>query len=232
MDRSGRRVFALLARQGPVKLGACMHNNYRGLAFLLSIGSLPLACTKETNDTDGDDSTTASTAPNATTGTGTDATDPTQATDPTSTGGTTTTGPQDPTDPTEPQQTSFLTSDSETADTGFETDDTGAPPATDPTCIAYGAHITECFPRSAGYENYYAKDCEYTKMYGMIDGDDCVQAIEMFYVCVSMADCAELGPEEPTACQKELAAAEAVCPSLGDTDTDTDGDTGPDSTSG
>jgi hypothetical protein len=222
-----------------------MQTNYRGLAFLLSIGSLPLACNpKETNETEGDDSTTtASTTPSGTTGT--DATDPTQASDPTSASGTSTSGtpttgepttgqstittsPSD-TSTTEPQDPTFLTSESETADTG---EDTGPPPASDPACLAYAAHIVECIPRYADYQEYIAQNCEYTKMYARTDGADCLQAIDAFYVCISMVDCAELMKEEPTACPKEQAVAEMACPSLsepGDTDTDS-GD--PDSTSG
>ena len=214
-------------------MGPFMPTNYRGLAFLLSIGSLPLACSKDDND---DSTTTANTTTGGTTGTGTDATDPTQATvasDPTN--GTTTGATDGQTDTslatTEPQPTTFLTSDSESAGTGFETEsDTDLPPPTDPTCIAYGKHLAECIPRYARYETYFAQDCEYTKMDGMADGDACIKALEAAFVCLSMADCAEFTGDIPTACQREEAAAQAVCPSLNQTDTDTG--TGGDSSTG
>ncbi|HEY0138790.1 MAG TPA: hypothetical protein VGB85_32115 [Nannocystis sp.] len=46
-----------------------MHTSHRGLAFLLSLGSLPLACTKNDNDTDdGGTSGTGSTTTPTTTG--------------------------------------------------------------------------------------------------------------------------------------------------------------------
>jgi hypothetical protein len=210
------------------KLAVFMHTNYRGLALLLSIGSLPIACTKEPNDTAGDDSTTGSTTSNSTTGTtgttGTDTTDPTGTPDPTSTGGTTTTtmGQTDTTaTTTEPQATTFLTSESETADTGFETGDTGLPPATDPNCIAFGKHMAECIPRLAEYAEYLAQDCEYSKMSGMVDGPDCVEAMDAFFVCLTMADCADL-KENTGACQKEQDAMDAACPGFDDSDTDSD----------
>jgi hypothetical protein len=200
-----------------------MHTNSRGLALLLSLGSLPIACNKDDNDTAADDSTTGSTTSNTTTGstgTSSDTTDSTPTSDPTSTGTTTTTMGQTDTTATTtgPQSTTFVTSDSETADTGFETD-TGAPAATDPVCIAYGNHLGECVPRDAAYANYLALDCEFIKMSGMIDGPACVKALDAFYVCVSMADCAEFqGDSFP--CGKEEDDAVEVCPSLGEGSTD------------
>lgn len=198
-----------------------MPTNYRGLAFLLSIGSLPFACTKDNDDTDsGGSTTTPGTSPTGTTGTGSDTTDPTtgssMSSDPTTTGnsasGTTT---ATTTGTTEPEPTTFLTTNTET---GFETDEP-PPPPTDPTCIAYGQHVVECIPRYAGYQDYIAGGCESYKAYALrADGQACVDALEAMYVCLSKVDCAEfMDPGmPPPSCANEIAAIDIACPSLND----------------
>ena len=217
-----------------------MPSNYRGLALLLSIGSLPFACNKDNDDTDsGGSTTTPGTSPTGTTGTGSDTTDPTNnsmSSDPTTTGNSgnsgtsesgTTTGPLD-TSATEPQPTTFLTTNTETGfDTGFDTED--LPPPTDPTCIAYGQHVVECNPRYAGYRDYIAGGCEYYKAYGLrTDGQPCVDALDALYVCLSTVDCAELAdPENPApSCGKQFAAIEAACPGFEDPGMTTGGSSG------
>ena len=223
-----------------------MPSNYRGLALLLSIGSLPFACNKDNDDTDsGGSTTTPGTSPTGTTGTGSDTTDPTNnsmSSDPTTTGNSgnsgtsesgTTTGPSTTTGPldtsaTEPQPTTFLTTNTETGfDTGFDTED--LPPPTDPTCIAYGQHVVECNPRYAGYRDYIAGGCEYYKAYGLrTDGQPCVDALDALYVCLSTVDCAELAdPENPApSCGKQFAAIEAACPGFEDPGMTTGGSSG------
>ena len=123
--------------------------------------------------------------------------------------------------PRDRRATTFLTSESETADTGFETEDTGLPPATDPKCIAFGKHLAECIPRLSEYAEYLAQDCEYSKMSGMVDGPACVEAMDAFFVCLTMADCADL-KGSINVCQKEQDAMDAACPGFDDTDTDSD----------
>lgn len=212
-----------------------MHPNTRGLAFLLSIGSLPLACTPK-DDGDGDGSTTPGTSgtgpttADPTTGVGMSSTPTTGDTGDSTTGNsgnsgtgdttggatTTTTGPLDTGD-TEPQATTFLTTNTET---GFETDEP-PPPPTDPICIAYAEHVVACVPRYAGYENYLASGCEYNKAYAMMDGQACVDAFDAVFVCLSKVDCAEFTDPEnpPPSCAAEIAALDAACPSFDEPET-------------
>ena len=209
-----------------------MHPTYRGLAFLLSLGSLPVACGKDPGD-DSTGNTTPGTDPTANTGTGTDATDAT-ATVPTTTepDGTTTTGASATgettggTAGTEPQMTTFLTTNTDGSSTGSNETE-GPPPATDPTCIAYGAHLVECFPRYAQYQEYLAQQCEAYKGYALrADGQACQDAFEAFYVCISTVACDML---EGPACADEDMKISEMCPSLTDpseTTTDTQGETG------
>ena len=211
-----------------------MHPTYRGLAFLLSLGSLPIACNKgdsesdTTGDTDdtgpgtevtggpapttsvGGSTTTSASEGASSTGSSDTSTDAT-------TGDTTgTTGELD-TGNTEPQVTTFLTSNTDTGDTGDTGDtfgDTGEPlpPPTDPVCLAYAAHIVECNPGYAGYRTYIAQYCEYYKSIGLrADGQACADAFEAYYVCATKLDCADI---LEGGCLEESMAANAACPSL------------------
>jgi hypothetical protein len=183
-----------------------MHSSYRGLAFLLSLGSLPIACTRPDNDDDtGGDTTTPGTNP--TTG---EATDPTST--PTTTPDATTSSTGDTqTGGTETGGTATVTTTAPT--TGSDPRDSEEPPpATDPTCLAYAEKFVECEPRYARYQEQYAQQCELYKEYGFrADGQMCLDALEALYVCLSMADCAEEG-----ACAAEnMAIAMGACPSFG-----------------
>ena len=220
-----------------------MNAHYRGLAFLLSIGSLPLACTKDDNETDGG-STTAGTGPNDTTGVGDDATDPTTGASVSSsattdnsgtgsaTGGNTTTSAsgttgQVDTGDTEPQPTTFLTTNTDSG-TGFETEDPPLPPPTDPVCIAYAEHIVACFPMYSGYQDYLAQYCELYKSDGLrTDGQACADAFDAYYVCLSKVDCAEFIQGRPGPCPAEAMALFEACPSFNEPgETTTDGGSG------
>ncbi len=193
-----------------------MQPNYRGLAFLLSIGSLPLGCNnKNDTDTDGGSSTTAGTDPAATGTDTTTATDPTQSTssDPTTTGASATSQGDTGTD----------TQPTTAGDTGTDT----GPTPTDPICIAYGEHYAGCFPpRDGVYADVLANNCEYLKSYGMVDGQACVDALDAFFVCLTMTDCAEIMSEDSTACMQEDTNLLTACPTLTGGDTDTGGSTG------
>lgn len=199
-----------------------MHPNYRGLAFLMSLGSLPIACARDDNESD---TTTAATDPTANTGTatGTDATDPTATAPTTTTPDDTTTGPTGGMDDTT-SVTTFVTDPTTTTDGTTD----GQPPATDPTCIAYAAHIVECIPRNARYEDYIAQQCQTYKGYGFrADGQPCLDAFEAFYVCITNTDCAVL--DSPDTCLTEDMQIMEKCPTLGgsgETTSDTQGETG------
>lgn len=179
-----------------------MNPNYRGIAFLLSLGSLPLGCPGEKNDTDG----------NADTGPGTTAMGT----------GTTAVGTDTGTTASEPTTTVETGSTETTVMTATTLDDTGntgeteePPPPTDPTCLAYASHYVECIPREARYQVYLAQYCESLKGFGLAeDGPACADAIEAYFVCMSTIDCADLGMEEP--CPAQVAAVNAACPTLND----------------
>ena len=185
-----------------------MPPNYRGLAFLLSLGSLPLACNKDDKDSDaGTDGTSSATDPTGntgTTGTGTDATEG-NSSDPTT--------PDPTTGATEPQTTAAATGD--TGDTGG----TGV----DPTCVAYGQHYVECYPRAAMYQEYITQYCLDAKARAlMTDGQPCADAYDAFYVCLSMLEC------EGAGCGPESESIAGACPNMTEepNETDVTGDSG------
>ncbi len=195
-----------------------MHTSSRGLAFLLSLGSLPLACTKDDGDTDGESTTTTV----GTTGGATDPGQSTSTTDPT-------TGATDPTDTSSTPPTSSTTSSSSSTtdeDPGHVTD--GPPPDSNPACVAYAANAVACEPsNTAGYDEIIMY-CEYYMTYGKeLDGQACADAFNALYVCYSQLNCADLNDENSDGCPAESAAIITACPNFtesGDTDTDT-GDT-------
>lgn len=215
-----------------------MPPNYHGIALLLSLGALPLACTKETNDTDDGPTTTTITdgASDTTAASGATGTQPTTGDtgDTTTTTTTTNTPGDEDSGGTAPQQTTFLTTnttaDSTEGDTFGDTED--LPPPTDPVCLAYAAHMAECNPRDVGSREYLAQYCEYLKGTGLAqDGPPCEDALDALFVCFSALDCEAFEQEDPSNCKTESAAFAVACPTLNedeDTDTgfDTDSDTG------
>lgn len=210
-----------------------MHPPHRGLAFLLSLGSLPIACGKPDEDSDtkasdptgssesgtsGGSTTSGGSATTGTPTTGGSGGMSTSGTSGTSSGGELT---------TEGSQ-GFITTATTGTSTGGDTET--IPPVTDPTCLAYGAHVVECFPRYESYRQYIGYYCQYYKMYGLrADGQACADAFEAMYVCFSMLPCEEFGT--PQACEKEAATVTQDCPSLPDEGT-TDTGTGTGGTSG
>lgn len=207
-----------------------MHPPSRGLAFLLSLGSLPIACTKEGGETDtkASDPTGGSEGSSGSSG----GVSGTTTTGGSATTGTPTTGASDSGTTGEPttgnNSQGFITTASSTGAT--DTDTGGPPPVTDPTCIAYGAHIVECFPRYESYRQYIGAYCEYYKKYGLrLDGQACADAFDAMYICFSVLPCEEFMNEDMPPCEKEVATVNQDCPNLpeeGSTGGDTEGDTG------
>jgi hypothetical protein len=198
-----------------------MHPHTRGVAFLLSIGTLPLACKDPPGDETGGTSTgqadTTSTS-NPTTG---DPPAPATTDDGTST--TTTTGPS-----TDPPETAFLTTNTTTGDPDSDSDFPPIPPPEDPVCQGYLDHLNECYPRYPEYNAYYAAYCDYLLDGGLAaDGRACREAIEGYFVCFNAVPC---GTFDDQTCDKEMANAFQSCPNFfpdePSTDTDmTGGDT-------
>lgn len=213
----------------------------RGLAFLLSLGSLPIAC----NNDDSDDSGTKASGPtgdgssggsgSGTSGEGVSTTSggppPTSSATGESEGvsGTSSGG-----EPTGDDSQGFITTATTGPTSGDDTD--SPPPVTDPICLAYGAHIVECFPRYGDYRRYIGAYCEYAKTYGLrLDGQACVDAFDALFVCLTELSCDELMTEEMPPCEKEGSSVEQDCPNMfeqpgPDTEGDTGGDTGASST--
>jgi hypothetical protein len=200
-----------------------MHPQYRGVAFLLSLGTLPIAC-KSPDNTDTDASTgpatTSGTASNSTTG-GDPTTGPVDPTTGNSNSGTTTTG--DPDSSTGPGMTTFLTNNPSTSDGTEESGFPPPPPPENPVCIAYLEHLEMCMPgyRYNGISAYY---CDVYIKYGLrYDGQACADAFEAAFTCFNGVECNLEMFEE---CAEEVGAAMAACPTFfgGETDTDTDSD--------
>lgn len=207
-----------------------MHPHYRGVAFLLSLGTIPIACGKDdpsdTTET-GNGPTNPMTDPGVTTGTpsGTDATSdtaPPTTSGPTSVDGTT----ADPDPDTSSPNTTFLTNN-ETTEGSDETGPIEPPPPSNPACIAYLAHLEECMP-GYRYNPEAAAYCDLFLNYGMqVDGPACADAIEAVFACINAAPC-DATPEEN--CPDQIAAAGAACPTLFmPPETTTDSDSGSDS---
>ena len=181
-----------------------MNSNYRGLAFLLSLGSLPLACSKEGGETE---TGTESTGPGTNTdpsGTGTTAADGTDSAPTTSTTDTTAADPTDGTD-------------------GTGTNDTDTGSTEDTVCVTYGMHSVECYPRYASYLQKAIDYCENTKFAATKDGPACLEALDAVFVCLSNIDCAEI--ENPDNCTPERDAVTTACPSIDESSDSTDGET-------
>src|SRR5688572_27455421 len=120
-----------------------MHPNYRGIALLLSLGSLPVACKdKEADDTAGTTDTGNGPTPGTESAGTTTPVEPTTGPDgtSTSTSSSTSTGPEPETSGTTVESTTFLTNNSTTTPTTVDTedtDDTGPPqfpPPRNPVC--------------------------------------------------------------------------------------------------
>jgi hypothetical protein len=207
-----------------------MNSNYRGVAFLLSLGSLPIACgddkqTTETDDTgNGPTPNTSSVGTSTTEGPGGTSTGPVNPT----TGPDSTTSTSDPQD-TETPVTTFLTTNTTTE--GDETGPPVFPPPENPICLEYANHIAECYPRYAGYINAIGYYCDQYIKEGMrLDGPACVEALEALYTCFSNIPCGEEPPADP--CEAQSEAAAMACPNTFDngvevsTGTDSEGDSG------
>ncbi|MCY1061227.1 hypothetical protein [Nannocystis sp. SCPEA4] len=167
-------------------------STYRSLAFLFSLGTLPVACKPESHDTtDGGTGGTSDTTDGATS----------TASPTTSTGSTTaddsTTGPgtSEGTDTTGPG-------------TSEGTDTTGG--ALD-ACEAYVAYALKCDPEAAGTEAELLAYC--TMWRNMIEasyGPTCLALHDAVNQCLAASDC-----EDPDACEAEMDAANGCLPEAG-----------------
>lgn len=208
-----------------------MHPHYRGVALLLSLGSLPVACGDKGDDTGGStgNGPDPGTDPSGTTV----SVDPTTGPDGTSTStSSTSTSSSTTEDPsgTTVEATTFLTNNSTTTPTTEDTEDTGPPqfpPPRNPVCQSFLEHYAECFPRYRDYASYAGYACDQYIMYGMMaDGQACADAIEAMFACFSTLAC-DAGPD---GCSAQEMAVETACPSFGGSETSDTGTGGSSST--
>jgi hypothetical protein len=212
-----------------------MHPKYRGIALLLSLGSLPVACKdKEADDTAGTTDTGNGPDPGTESAGTTTPVDPTTGPDGTSTStSSTSTGP-DPSGTTTSESTTFLTNNSTTTPTTVDTEDSDTgppqfPPPRNPVCQSFLDHYVECFPRYRDYGSYAGYACDQYIMYGMqADGQACADAIEAMFACFSTVAC-DVGPE---GCAEQEMAIEAACPSFDQGETETSATDGGSSSTG
>jgi hypothetical protein len=171
-----------------------MHNDlkHHQLAFLLSLGALPIAgCTAADDDgtTNATAATMTGTATNTTMSTGTDETGT----------ATMTTG-----NPTTGMTTDVSTSGTDTGYADSTTGNIDIPPV----CQMYGDHLIKC---GLMYADTAAMYCAQALQYDADYGDGCVMADSDYYACLAMTDCAELMDKMATPCEAEEMAYLDAC---------------------
>lgn len=186
------------------------------IAFLLSVGAIPLGCPSGEEDNEGQTSFVTSVGNGATTnpgsGTSGEDSDGTDSDGPMSTTGPSTDPSTDPmstsaetmstTDPatTDPSTDPSLTDPSTVTDpdTGYGTYGSGGQfqctgAVMPPACQGYANKVVECYPKYAGGEAMIAYSCgceiEYFTNYY---GPQCAGAIEDYYACIAQTSCQEL----------------------------------------
>lgn len=163
------------------------NSSYHGLAFLLSLGTLPIACTVEKGDSDSDGATTGGpTTDVGTTGT----TGTTGGSDGMTTGGTATGEP---------------TSGTSSPTTGGETETGGAAGP----CEAYVAHSMMCDPEIDPVEELMGCQ-DNLKQAEAVYGAMCAMLYDEYLACLSQAEC-----NDESACASEVMAIESCSPELG-----------------
>ncbi|MCA9637243.1 MAG: hypothetical protein KC420_14550 [Myxococcales bacterium] len=153
--------------------------NYRSLAFLLSLGGVPIACV-------GDDSSSGSDSATTTGGTTTGGTATTSGT---TSAGTATDGSGSGTASGSTTGSTSGTSGSTSGTTTSETtggSTTGEPPS--PLCIGYANKYVECYMNPRYYDPGIAY-CEEGLAYYATIGADCLAAFEEYVACLSALDC-------------------------------------------
>jgi hypothetical protein len=181
------------------------------IAFLLSVGAIPLGCPSGQEDNQGQTSFATSVGNGASTNPGSD----TSAGEDTDGGSMSTTGTTDPSDSTDPSTTMTTTTMSTTdpstdpsltdpmsmtdPDTGYGSYGTygsggfQCTGAMMPVCQAYASKVVECSPQYAGSEGMIAYDCGcMLEYYAAYYGPACVGAIEDYYACIAQTSCQEL----------------------------------------
>ncbi|WAS94488.1 hypothetical protein [Nannocystis punicea] len=163
---------------------------YRSLAFLFSLGSLPIACNPDGDDTTDDSGGTT----DSTNGT----TDGTQTTTTATTGDTatepTTGGASEPT-------TGGTTEPGTTTETG------GGGEA----CEAYVAYLIKCEPEAEAMKDMYLAYCAMIRaQVEAIYGPVCLAAHDAVYECLQASDCTD-----ETACEAEVEASNGCFPEAG-----------------
>lgn len=191
----------------------------QAIAFLLSIGAIPLGCSAE----DEGEPDTNATAPTTTAGStasttaGTDGTDSdvsmsSTASSTASTTASTTESTTVSTDATDATDVSVGTD----PDTGYGTYGSGSSGGDackgidiPENCSQYVAHYVECFPGLQRYEEFKAEYCAcMITYYGPMYGPNCATALEDYFACLSEVPCELMGAD---ACPTEDVAMVNAC---------------------
>lgn len=174
-----------------------MDNSHRGLAFLLSLGTLPIACNPEKGDSDSDGATTGGPTTNNPSSSGTTTSGEVTESDGMTTGGTgSATGTSNPT-------TGPTTSAGET--------ETGGPGG---LCEKYVAHAMMCDPELDPVSELMY--CETgLEMFGAVYGQMCGMLFEEYLACLTQAEC-----NDEMACEAESMALYNCSPEIGPACTD------------
>jgi hypothetical protein len=158
---------------------------HQRLAFLFSLGALPIGgCTASD-----DDGTTNATAQTTQTTSGT--TDASTGTDATT---------------ENPSTTGVSTTDAETGHSEGAADSTGDVPVPN-VCQAYADKANEC-----GVVGEYdpAQYCAMVLTYDAMYGAECVMAQSDYFACLAALDCAAIMDDQPD-CEAESAVSNAAC---------------------
>lgn len=188
-----------------------MHRSATDLTFLLSLGLIPLACTLDVGDALTDTLTTVADGTEGDMGGGTEgnASDGTDGSDDDGGGD----GP-DPTglpgssgNPGTGGNPGTSAGSGDGDPTGGPADDSGGyggygtdgglGPVPE-ICMTWALHATEC-----GVGEYAAEYCQQMMLYASYLGPGCAAAIDEYYSCLTMADCATINASPDTVCNPD-----------------------------
>lgn len=179
------------------------------LAFLLSLGSMPIGCllVDDGNDSDTNAGTQGTGGNDDGTGNASNASTVTAGTNMTSAGAT---------DGADTVADGTVGPGSGYADSGYASGGSGGLPTQcegvqiPAECTAYAAKVAECEPTYAAYQDEIAQQCACSiSYYAPMGGADCPGAYSDLYACIGGLSCADYMAE--TGCMSELDAQVMAC---------------------
>ena len=79
------------------------------------------------------------------------------------------------------------------------------------------SHERRAFARAAARTSRHRRE-DLKDDYGKLDSQGCIDALDAFFVCLTLTECAELMREDSTACRSQQDGLLAACPTVGDDD--------------